>query len=359
MRDCHCHCHRIYSTVLYSTAIEQRPQTEVNKQCSFNFVNHCGSLISSCFIVSTMKRALIVLLTQCLVDQSASFLSAFKPPCSPIVRTIRGTDTHSNTETLRILSTVRRDRFVSFCVIENSSSTPAKAAVSVPKKGTSKIMKRWITGLLLGALGTIWISSGNGPFTLGFFFASLIAQSEYYAMVRATGVEAAEKTGIVASVLCFVCAALFPKHHELVMPLSATFLMLWLLVFNKKSASISEISTSLLGMFYVGFLPSFWVRLRALDVAFPTKLPLLLEGISWAHADTWTFGAIVTWWTWFSIVAADVGAYFVGKNFGKNKLGTLSAAAGAASPNKTFEGMMSNGVSKVSRNCLTQSYTAD
>ena len=219
-------------------------------------------------------------------------------------------------------------------------------------------MKRWITGLLLGALGTIWISSGNGPFTLGFFFASLIAQSEYYAMVRATGVEPAEKTGIVASVLCFVCAALFPKFHELVMPLSATFLMLWLLVFNKKSASISEISTSLLGMFYVGFLPSFWVRLRALDVAFPTKLPSLLEGISWAHADTWTFGAIVTWWTWFSIVAADVGAYFVGKNFGKNKLGTLSAAAGAASPNKTFEGTLKDASSKVYIICLAYNSSA-
>ena len=286
-----------------------------------------------------MKRALSILLIQCLVYQTSSFLSGLKVPCSPIVRSLRDIGTHKSIESLGTSSAVRRDRFISYCVIENSSAAPPKAAITAPKKGTSKIMKRWITGLLLGALGTIWISSGNGPFTLGFFFASLIAQSEYYAMVRATGVEPAEKTGIVASVLCFVCAALFPKYHELVMPLSATFLMLWLLVFNKKSASISEISTSLLGMFYVGFLPSFWVRLRALDVVFPTKLPLLLEGMSWAHADTWTFGAIVTWWTWFSIVAADVGAYFVGENFGKNKLGTLSAAAGAASPNKTFEGM--------------------
>jgi phosphatidate cytidylyltransferase len=198
-----------------------------------------------------------------------------------------------------------------------------------------------MTGLLLGALGTLWISSGNGPFTLGFFFASLIAQSEYYSMVKATGVEPAEKTGIVASVICFVSAALFPKYHELVMPLSATFLMLWLLVFNKKSASISEISTSLLGMFYVGFLPSFWVRLRELQIVFPTKLPMLLKGVAWAQADTWTCGAIITWWTWLSIVAADVGAYFIGKMFGKHKLGTLSAAAGAASPNKTVEGIPS------------------
>ena len=233
------------------------------------------------------------------------------------------------------LSVSRIPNLVRHCVAENS---PVVAEIVVKKGGTSKIMKRWITGLLLGALGTAWISSGNGPFTLGFFFASLIAQSEYYAMVKATGVEPAEKTGIVASVICFLCAALFPKYHELVMPLSATFLMLWLLIFNKKSASISEISTSLLGMFYVGFLPSFWVRLRALEIVFPTKLPMLLKGYAWAHADTWTFGAIITWWTWLSIVCADVGAYFIGKMFGKHKLGTISAAAGAASPNKTVEG---------------------
>lgn len=34
----------------------------------------------------------------------------------------------------------------------------------------------------------------------------------------------------------------------------------------------------------------------------------------------------------------DVGAYFIGKKFGRNKLSLVSKAAGAASPNKTIEG---------------------
>ena len=203
---------------------------------------------------------------------------------------------------------------------------------------SNKMVKRWLTGLSLGALGTLWICSGNGFFTLGFFFTSLIALSEYYSMVQATGVVPAKKTGIVASTFCYLTAAMVPQCHELVMPLSATFLMLWLLIFNKKSASIGEISSSLLGMFYVGFLPSFWVRLRGLSVVVPTKFPALMQQFAWAHADLWTFGAIMTWWTWFSIVLADVGAYFVGKNLGRHKLASLSAAAGAASPNKTVEG---------------------
>lgn len=36
----------------------------------------------------------------------------------------------------------------------------------------------------------------------------------------------------------------------------------------------------------------------------------------------------------------DVGAYFVGKKFGKHKLSTVSSAAGSASPNKTVEGAL-------------------
>lgn len=286
-------------------------------------------------MTTLLKVAQFNMIVLCLLlgaPSSAFTLSAITNPISGTHRTVA----HRSRGAMHgIQLTSKRDTFVRYCVVEN---TPSSVDIVVKKKGTSKIMKRWITGLLLGALGTAWIASGNGPFTLGFFFASLIAQSEYYSMVKATGVEPAEKTGIVASVICFLCAALFPKYHELVMPLSATFLMLWLLVFNKKSASISEISTSLLGMFYVGFLPSFWVRLRALEIVFPTKFPILLNGLSWAHAETWTFGAIVTWWTWLSIVAADVGAYFIGKMFGKNKLGSISAAAGAASPNKTVEG---------------------
>eukprot|EP01036_Dinobryon_divergens_P030033 gene30033-39223_t len=117
------------------------------------------------------------------------------------------------------------------------------------------------------------------------------------------------------------------------MPLSATILMIWLLVFNKKSASISEISTSLLGMFFLGYLPSFWIRLHRI-----TKLSdsFALGG----QAAQWTFGSCVTWWTWTSIVFADVGAYFIGKKFGKHKLSTISSAAGSASPNKTVEGAL-------------------
>jgi hypothetical protein len=194
-------------------------------------------------------------------------------------------------------------------VNDENASTFDVETVTIVKTWSQNIVKRWITGLSLGAIGTVWIASGNGLFSLGFLVTSLIAQNEYYAMVRATGVYPAYKIGTVSSLVSFLSAAMFPSLHELVMPLSATLLMIWLLIFNKKSASIGEISTSLLGMFYIGYLPSFWVRLRALDdlskIRFSNAISKALSQ-RWYDPEAWTVGAIVTWWTWTSIVFAGL-----------------------------------------------------
>lgn len=227
-----------------------------------------------------------------------------------------------------------------------SSGTGARVEVASPADKriifgmSEKLRKRWITGLSLGLIATMWIFSGNGYFTLGILLTTVVAQMEYYEMVRNTGVEPAVKTGLLSSLMCYVTAAMAPQLHEFVMPLAATQLMLWLLVFKKKAALISEISTTFLGIFFFGYMPSFWVRLRALGTVSPTLFPVLLQSWGWTRADTWTQGAVVTWWTWTSTVFADVGAYFVGKKLGKHKLSTISAAAGSASPNKTVEGAL-------------------
>ena len=115
-----------------------------------------------------------------------------------------------------------------------------------------------------------------------------------------------KKIGILSSLISYATAAMYPQYHELVMPLSATLLMMWLLIFNKKSASISEISTSFLGMFYIGYLPSFWVRLRSIDALNNLRyFPSILNS-NWINPDTLTVGATVTWWTWTSIVFAGI-----------------------------------------------------
>ena len=44
---------------------------------------------------------------------------------------------------------------------------------------------------------------------------------------------------------------------------------------------------------------------------------------------------------------SDVSAYFVGKNFGRTKLGCISKAAGNASPNKSVEGAVAGFLSSM------------
>lgn len=119
--------------------------------------------------------------------------------------------------------------------------------------------------------------------------------------------------------------------------------------------TIAEIATTFTGIFYLGYIPSFWVRIRTIGGREPTRLaPIvrpILEFLGTKSTKMPAFlpksvhlpitnGAIFLFWTWISIAFSDVGAYFVGKNFGNTKLGDLAPAAGAASPNKTIEGFV-------------------
>ena len=73
-----------------------------------------------------------------------------------------------------------------------------------------------------------------------------------------------------------------------------------------------------MGIYYFGYMPSFWIRLRCLGPLTPaTLLPAVLPASSpvWSWplvkallasgADFFTWGALVQWWTMFSIVTAD------------------------------------------------------
>ena len=132
--------------------------------------------------------------------------------------------------------------------------------------------------------------------------------------------------------------------------------MIWFLTMRRKVTSIPEIATTFTGMFYLGYVPSFWVRTRLFGIMKePTRLapltgPMLrflgkraenLPGfIPQAVHLPITQGAIFIFWTWLCLAFADVGAYFVGRAYGKTKLGVIFPAAGATSPNKSVEGFL-------------------
>lgn len=112
-------------------------------------------------------------------------------------------------------------------------------------------------------------------------------------------------------------------------------------------------------MFYLGYIPSFWVRIRASGRLVPESTPTRLAEVLKPFLDRIvqggqklpdfvpktihlpiTEGSVFIFWTWISIAFSDVGAYFAGRKFGKTKLGQVCPAAGETSPNKTVEGVI-------------------
>ena len=106
------------------------------------------------------------------------------------------------------------------------------------------------------------------------------------------------------------------------------------LLFQPKIATIADISSSILGLFYTGYLPTFWVRLRVNLPNANNSSNLPLDGYwpdSWLNPDRFPTALTLTFLVMACIWAADIGAYTMGKSFGRTKLSQIS-------PKKTVEG---------------------
>jgi CDP-diglyceride synthetase len=198
------------------------------------------------------------------------------------------------------------------------------------------VMKRCATGLILGIISSAWVLSKTIYFFLFFLPTALTATFEYNKMIQKKYILQAKYVSIFSLFISCATAAFYPIAHDKVISFSALLLMIWTFLFNKKIPSISEIATSLLGMFFIGYLPTYWIRLKTIS-----KLDCIsILFISDTCSRFSSVGSILTWGTWISIVLADAGAYFVGKKYGKTSLAIISSAAGSASPNKTIEGLV-------------------
>ena len=70
----------------------------------------------------------------------------------------------------------------------------------------------------------------------------------------------------------FLSALFVPNLHDIALPMFATIAMVWLLTMKRTESSIGDISTTFLGMFYIGWMPSYWIRIRLLGIREHTRL---------------------------------------------------------------------------------------
>ncbi|MEC4813726.1 MAG: phosphatidate cytidylyltransferase [Scytonema sp. PMC 1069.18] len=196
---------------------------------------------------------------------------------------------------------------------------------------------RIASGIIAIALALTATLLGGWYFTILFAIIVFLGQREYFNLVRAKGMAPAAKTTMFVSQVLLIICTLDGSLADAVMPVAGTFICFYLL-FQPKMASIADIAASILGLFYTGYLPSYWVRLRGLDSEVISSLPVgdYLSNIWMNLVEMYDLrllpqGLTGTALTFLCIWASDIGAYIVGKFFGKTPLSEIS-------PKKTVEG---------------------
>ena len=192
---------------------------------------------------------------------------------------------------------------------------------------------RVISGLLIGIFGLIVVSLGGIWFAIAVGMLTYFASIEYFRMAEFTGIKPATKTTLISSFILIISTyfeanGLLSKDiANVILPISSVIICTWLLL-QPNSGSISDIAASIFGLFYLGFLPSYWIKLRELD-------SLILEDSyqSFFSNISDSSGFYVTLISCFLIVASDIGSYFIGRRFGRTSLSAIS-------PSKTKEGLL-------------------
>ncbi|MEM9771637.1 MAG: phosphatidate cytidylyltransferase [Cyanobacteria bacterium P01_D01_bin.73] len=176
---------------------------------------------------------------------------------------------------------------------------------------------------------------GGWYFTAAFGIIVFLGLGEYLYLVRAKGFVPAAKTVTIGSLAIIISAAMDPAIADTIVPLVGTLVCFYLL-FLPRMASIADLSASVMGLFYCGYLPSYWVRLRVgAGLITPNQAENLIpfNGYWPSNLDisTWPTGLTATMLTFACIWAADIGAYVMGKWLGRTRLSGIS-------PKKTVEG---------------------
>ena len=131
---------------------------------------------------------------------------------------------------------------------------------------------RWLSGLLAAAFALLIVGLGGWWFTLSIGVIVHLALLEFFRLAEFKGIRPAIKTTLVVCQLLLISTQLAPGSAlaAAVLPLAGSVICGWLLL-QPITGSIADIAASIFGLFYLGFLPSHWVRLR--DLSDPLLAP--------------------------------------------------------------------------------------
>lgn len=203
------------------------------------------------------------------------------------------------------------------------------------------LIRRIVTGL---AVAAFWfLAMCYMPASCIFaalLVVSVLAQREFYGMLKQSGCEVEARVGVVAGLGWLAINYVYPPAVLRQMPHGVTpglmlivaflFILLSRVMFNKQVKNpVERVSLTLLGFFYLPFMLSFFIRLAQWGAVERCEIPVSRAGIFLA-----AFAALV-------VKLGDVGAFGVGTAFGKHKM------CPSISPKKSWEGFAGGLVASV------------
>ncbi len=210
---------------------------------------------------------------------------------------------------------------------------------SRPRAATS--LSRLASGWAAGGFGAVVVLLGGWWFTIAVGVIVHLGLLEFFRMAQFKGMRPATKTTLVAVQLLLLSTQAAGSHGLLgaggvagdvaaaVLPASGAVICGWLLL-QPRTGTIADIAASIFGLFYLGFLPSHWIKLR--DLADPSLAPNLSGQVALLGLP-WSSGLALTLLACFLIVATDIGSYVIGRRLGRHPLSPIS-------PGKTVEGAL-------------------
>ena len=207
--------------------------------------------------------------------------------------------------------------------------------MSVPPASARTSSQRLLSGYGAGAFGLLVVGMGGWWFTLALGVIVHLGLLEFFRLAQFKGIRPAVKTTLVVCQLLLITTqwahgdasgvGLSSDLAAAVVPVSGAVLCGWLLL-QPVTGTIADIAASIFGLFYLGFLPSHWIRLR--DLTDPQLAPRLAE-----HWPAIPSGMALTRIGCLLVVATDIGAYVIGRRLGRHPLSPIS-------PGKTVEGAL-------------------
>lgn len=186
------------------------------------------------------------------------------------------------------------------------------------------LIKRIIVGIFLIIGSITFVFLGTWAMSLEVLVIGILGLNEFYDLAYRKGIRPSKANGLISGILLFFSAYFLNDQYSLAVLTVLIIYTLVVFIFRKNYhiSSFLDAGVTILGYLYIGWLFSFIIRLRKVD------MPVNFGDFNLS------LGVIFVIFLVLANSFTDIGSFFVGKFFGRRKL------CPDISPGKTVEGSL-------------------